>query len=129
MHMLANHVFDLSENIDALKRDVATSRRTLDFVSDNQREMSTSMRAMGEDMEHLGGGFKVMRENQIRLEGTVERLDTTLAETRNELNMLREDVNVLKRDMVEMRREQQSNFNELKGMISLMLNGVSGYRG
>jgi len=143
MHMLANHVFDLSENINTLKRDVATSRRTLDFVSDNQRELNSSMRAIGEDVERLAHGhgelrsemgwmkdeMGYMKEEMGQMRGDISRIDSTLTETRHELHMLREDVNVLKRDMVEMRREQQSNFNELKGMISLILTGAGGFRG
>lgn len=122
MHMLANHVFDLSENINTLKRDVATSRRTLDFVSDNQRELSSSMRVMGEDLGNV-------KEEVGKLRNELTETRNELTETRNELHMLREDVNVLKRDMVEMRREQQSNFNELKGMISMILTGAGGFRG
>ncbi|KAI5776713.1 hypothetical protein EDC01DRAFT_782818 [Geopyxis carbonaria] len=53
MHTLANHVFDLTENIFRLKTDFQSSRRVIDIVSTNQREENESIRVMGEDLGEL----------------------------------------------------------------------------
>jgi len=50
MHMLANHVFDLSENIFRLRGHFTSSRRMLDIVAANQRDENESIRAVGDDL-------------------------------------------------------------------------------
>ncbi|TGZ79664.1 hypothetical protein EX30DRAFT_342283 [Ascodesmis nigricans] len=101
MHALATHVFDLSEHLFAFRSqvttDFATSRRMLDFVKENQRELSDASKTMGDD----------------------------LVEQKEDIRMLKEEVKGLKEEVECMRREQLRGFEELKGLI-MMVAGVRG---
>lgn len=74
MHMLANHVFDLSENIFRMKSEISnnftSSRRMLDMVVQNQREENDSMRDMGDDLGSLKQDVSSLKQemDQMRRE-------------------------------------------------------------
>jgi len=107
MHMLANHVFGLSEqilelngsmgslngNMNSLKADSTSSRRLIDLVSANQHEANGSIRELGDDV----------------------------TATKADIKDLRKEVGELKRSFEESRQETQDGLNELKSMLSLLL--------
>lgn len=93
MHMLANHVFGLSErilelngNMNSLLGESTSSRRLIDIVSASQHEANGSLRELGDDF-------------------------TTL----------RKEVGELKRSFEQSRQETQDGLKELKSMLSLLL--------
>jgi len=95
IHMLASHVFDLTEGILRLDNNYAGSRRMLDFVATNQRDVDASVRAVGTDLssvtEDLGG--------------------------------LKEDINFLRSEMHSIRLETQQTqqgIQELKQMLTMI---------
>jgi len=92
MHMLANHVFDLSENIFRLKGDFTASRRMLDIVAANQREENETMRVMGDHVSVIN-----------------EDLSATKAAVQD-----------MKQEMDEFRRETQNGLDELKSMMATL---------
>jgi len=114
MHMLANHVFDLSENIFRLKNDVTSSRRMLDLVSSNQRECNDSVREVGEDLGLARGDIELVR-------GDIDVIRGDMVTTRDDVHVLRRDVAVLKQEMDDMRRETQQGIAELKNMIAMLV--------
>lgn len=61
MHMLANHVFDLTEGILRLDNNFVGSRRMLDFVATNQRDVDESVRGVGTDLGSLREDVNLLR--------------------------------------------------------------------
>lgn len=92
MHMLANHVFDLSENIFRLKADFTSSRRMLDIVAANQRDENETIRIIGDDLNHNSANVGEMRQ----------------------------EVSVLKQEIGDLRRETQEGINEIKAMMATL---------
>lgn len=93
MHALANHVFDLSENVHSISNQVTVSGRTLGFVQEHTRDTSESLRSVGEEL--------------TRLKGDVEGLKGEIGELRGLFE--------------ESRRETQQGFAELKGMMQMLM--------
>jgi len=100
MHALANHVFDLSENVHRVGDEVATSRRMLDIVGSNQREGNHNLRIIGEDVIGLEKRFGILEKEIGQLRGRVE----------------------------ETHRETQQGFAEIKGMLMALVGGAGGLR-
>jgi len=102
IHMLASHVFDLTEGILRLDNNYAGSRRMLDFVATNQRDVDSSVRAVGTDLGMLDG----------KVSGVTE-----------DLGGLREDINFLRSEMHSIRLETQQTqqgIQELKQMLTMI---------
>jgi len=100
--MLASHVFDLTEGILRLDNNYAGSRRMLDFVATNQRDVDSSVRAVGTDLGMLDG----------KVSGVTE-----------DLGGLREDINFLRSEMHSIRLETQQTqqgIQELKQMLTMI---------
>lgn len=97
MQMLANHVFDLSENIHDFRNDFTGSRRILSIVSDNQRIVSDSIKEVGSDLGNL--------ENEVK----------------HDVGGLRQDLNNLKNEIQNIRHETQMGIQELKNMLTIMM--------
>lgn len=100
MHALANHVFDLSENVHRVGDEVAVSRRMLDMVGSHQREGNHNLRIIGEDVIGLEKRFGILEKEIGQLRGRVE----------------------------ETHRETQQGFAEIKGMLMALVGGAGGLR-
>jgi len=100
MHALANHVFDLSENVHRVGDEVAISRRMLDMVGNHQREGNHNLRIIGEDVIGLEKRFGILEKEIGQLKGRVE----------------------------ETHRETQQGFAEIKGMLMALVGGGGGLR-
>lgn len=107
MHALANHVFDLSENVHRVGDEVAVSRRMLDMVGNHQREGNHNLRIIGEDVIGLERKFTVLeRSNEV----------------------LRQEIGQLRGRVEETHRETQQGFAEIKGMLMALVGGAGGLR-
>lgn len=131
MHMLATHVFDLSESMLSFRHEVttdfATSRRMLDFVKENQRESNETQKIMGEDLGLQREDVRVLKEDVGMLKAEMGELKDDVADLKIDVGALKEDVGALKEDvgmlklqMDYMRQEQQKGFDELKMMIQMI---------
>jgi hypothetical protein len=100
MHALANHVFDLSENVHRVGDEVAVSRRMLDMVASHQRDGNHNLRIIGEDVIGLEKRFGILEKEIGQLKGRVE----------------------------ETHRETQQGFAEIKGMLMSLVGGGGGLR-
>ncbi|RPA95398.1 hypothetical protein L873DRAFT_1829843 [Choiromyces venosus 120613-1] len=71
MQALANHVFDLSENVHRVGDEVAVSRRMLDMVGSHQREGNHNLRIIGEDVIGLERRFTGLETKFTGLETNI----------------------------------------------------------
>lgn len=100
MQALANHVFDLTENINHLRTDFTGSRRLLDIVSNNQRDVNESIKGVAQDLEAAG---------------------SDLARVEREVGGIHQDLNSLRYEMQNIRQETQQGLQELKNMLTMMM--------
>jgi uncharacterized protein YoxC len=110
MQMLANHVFELSENVHHLRGDFTGSRRVLSVVSDNQRTVSNSVKEVGQDVEVLGRDLYRVGQN-------VDTVKDDVGGLRHELNTLRSEMHSIRQETI----NTQMGIQELKNMLSMMV--------
>lgn len=113
MHMLANHVFDLTEGILRLDNNFAGSRRMLDFVATNQRDVDASVRAVGNDLSMFQASFA---DETQAFKGSVTE----------DIGGLREDINFLRSEMQSIRRETQQTQQGIQELKQLLMTAVRG---
>jgi len=119
MQMLANHVFDLSENIYRLKSDFTSSRRLLDIVSANQRDGNESIMNVGNDLGRVGREVHVLKDDMHNVKDDVSGFRSQVTD---DLGGLRQDINTLRSELHAVRSETQQGLLELKQMLSMLVN-------
>lgn len=128
MHALANHVFDLSENVHRISDEVAVSRRMLGMVSDSSREANEQLRVIGEEVSLSRREMSVLKYEFDGIKGDVDSLKMDVGGLRADVEGLKIDVEGLRgmmevnrREIGDLRRETQQGFAELKGMIAMLV--------
>lgn len=128
MHALANHVFDLSENVHRISDEVAVSRRMLGMVGDSSREANEQLRVIGEEVSLSRREMSVLKYEFDGIKGDVDSLKMDVGGLRADVEGLKIDVEGLRgmmevnrREIGDLRRETQQGFAELKGMIAMLV--------
>jgi predicted nucleic acid-binding Zn-ribbon protein len=132
MQMLANHVFDLSENIYRLKSDFTSSRRLLDIVSANQRDGNESIMNVGNDLGGVGQEVHVLKEDMYNMKEDMHNMKDDMhnmkddvsgfrSQVTDDLGGLRQDINTLRSELHAVRSETQQGLLELKQMLSMLV--------
>jgi len=125
MQMLANHVFDLSENIYRLKSDFTSSRRLLDIVSANQRDGNESIMYVGNDLGRVGQEVHVFKEDMHNMKDDMHNMKDDVggfrSQVTDDLGGLRQDINTLRSELHAVRSETQQGLLELKQMLSMLV--------
>jgi len=103
IRMLASHIFELSEGVMRLDNRYTGSRRMLDFVATNQRDVDASVRAVGTDLGMLDG-----------------KMSSYQTSVSDDIGGLREDINVLRTEMHSIRQETQQGIQELKQLLTMI---------
>ncbi|KAF8544724.1 hypothetical protein BDD12DRAFT_872458 [Trichophaea hybrida] len=113
MQMLAHHVFELSEDVVRLRNDFTGSRRLLEILSQNQRDVNESVRDVGHDLGKFGGDVGKLDEKVSLFQGRVT----------DDIGGLRQDINSLRTEMHSIRQETQQGILELKQMLTMVIRG------
>lgn len=111
MQALANHVFDLTENINHMRTDFTGSRRLLDIVSTNQRDVNESIKGVAQDLEAVGSDLARVGSDLARVE----------REVKEDIGGFHQDLNSLRYEMQNIRQETQQGLQELKNMLTMMM--------
>lgn len=114
MHALANHVFDLSENVHRISDEVAVSRRMLGMVNESSREANEQLRVIGEDVSLSRREMSVLKYEVDGIKGEVDSLKA-------DVEGLKGMMEINRREIGDLRRETQQGFAELKGMIAMLV--------
>jgi ubiquinone biosynthesis protein UbiJ len=114
MHALANHVFDLSENVHRISGEVAVSRRMLSIVGENGRDANEQLRVIGEDVSLSRREMSVLKYEVDGIKGEVDSLKA-------DVEGLKGMMEINRREIGDLRRETQQGFAELKGMIAMLV--------
>lgn len=114
MRTLANHVFDLSENIFSLRRDFDSSRRLLGIVSDSQHHLNESNKGLGHGLEEVSRGVEVVSRGLEVVSSNVVRIESDLNTLRSEVQSIRQETQIGI-------QETQQGIHEVKQMLTMMM--------
>lgn len=125
MQMLANHVFDLSDNVRELHTDFTASRRIL---SDNQRDFSNSLKDIGSHLDSVSHDVLEVVGDLGRVKSYLGEVDSRLGGVEGRLGGVETDLNNLRSEMQlgfqELHqdvRETKIGIQELKNMLTAMI--------
>lgn len=149
MHALANHVFDLTEGIYAMKdqigdvrsivkeemvpfeNEVARQGRLIDFVSSQQKELGEGMKGLGKEVETMGSEVTGMGITVSGLGQKVGNVEQQLGNLGHTVGTMGQEINGLKQDVAGLGNRMDSlefRMNNMQNDVDGLKRDMSGLR-